>query len=209
VTRYAKSQRAALADALDAVGPDSPTLCVGWTARDLAAHVVLRERDPIGAVGITVKPLADLTARRQARLAKSDYADLVRKVRNPPIWSTISNPVTDEFLNLIEMFVHAEDVRRAQPGWQPRDLDPGLTDTLWRRSRGMARFALRRFRATVTVEWPGHDPATAGAGGPAVTMRAEPAEFILFLYGRQSAANVEITGPAEIVDRLKRVRLAV
>ena len=41
---YSRQERQALCDDLQAAGPDAPTLCVGWTARDLAAHLVLRER---------------------------------------------------------------------------------------------------------------------------------------------------------------------
>ena len=37
-------ERAQLAQALLDVAPDAPTLCEGWQARHLAAHIVLRER---------------------------------------------------------------------------------------------------------------------------------------------------------------------
>jgi uncharacterized protein (TIGR03083 family) len=40
----ARAERAALCDLFDEVGPDAPTLCAGWTTRDLAAHLVIRER---------------------------------------------------------------------------------------------------------------------------------------------------------------------
>ena len=42
----ATMERRRFADELLAVGPDAPTLCTGWAARDLAAHVVLRDRRP-------------------------------------------------------------------------------------------------------------------------------------------------------------------
>lgn len=41
---YAREERAALAALLEDSGPDGPTLCEGWLTRDLAAHLVLRER---------------------------------------------------------------------------------------------------------------------------------------------------------------------
>ena len=46
MTRYAFAERLALADLMAEVGPDAPTLCGGWTTRDLAAHLLLRERRP-------------------------------------------------------------------------------------------------------------------------------------------------------------------
>ena len=52
---FARSERAALCDLLDEVGPHAPTLCEGWDTHDLAAHVWVRETDPIGASGIVAK----------------------------------------------------------------------------------------------------------------------------------------------------------
>ena len=37
-------ERLALCDLFDELGADAPTLLDGWTARDLAAHIVQRER---------------------------------------------------------------------------------------------------------------------------------------------------------------------
>ena len=54
---FAKSERADLCDLFDQVGPDAPTLCRGWDAHDLAAHLWIRENDPLGASGIVAKPL--------------------------------------------------------------------------------------------------------------------------------------------------------
>ena len=39
-------------------GPDAPTLCGDWTVRDLLAHLLVRERSPLGAAGIQVASLA-------------------------------------------------------------------------------------------------------------------------------------------------------
>ncbi len=55
----ARAERAALADLMLEVGPDSPTLCGDWTTRDLAAHLVLRERRP-EAAGLVVPALRRL-----------------------------------------------------------------------------------------------------------------------------------------------------
>ena len=46
MSTHAKRERLLLADLLETAGPDAPTLCEGWTTRDLAAHVVVRERRP-------------------------------------------------------------------------------------------------------------------------------------------------------------------
>jgi uncharacterized protein (TIGR03085 family) len=217
VAHFARAERQALADELTAVGPDAPTLCTGWKARELAAHVVLRERNPLAAAGIVVKQLAGLNRRELHRLAGRDYAELVRMVRQPPVWSTISNPVLDEATNLVEMFIHHEDVRRAQPDWQPRELSAEFAAALWERVKRTAKLSLRRFRATVMVEAPGHGRFQAGAGdgkadgGAAaeVTLRGAPGELLIFLTGRQDHAQVEIIGPADTAGRLRRARLGL
>jgi uncharacterized protein (TIGR03085 family) len=209
VTRYAKTERAALADTLQAVGPDAPTLCTGWTTRDLAAHLLLRERRPVASAGIVIGALAGYAERQQASIARRDYARLLDQLRHPPVWSPVSNPLADEMMNLLEMYVHHEDVRRARPDWLPRGLDPGLSSALWSVVRRTGRFALRRFPAAVVIDAPGHDRVSAGAGGPEICLSGKPGELALFLSGRQAAADVTVTGPEELVERLRTAKLGV
>ncbi|HYN97200.1 MAG TPA: TIGR03085 family metal-binding protein, partial [Pilimelia sp.] len=155
MTRYAQAERRALADLLAAVGPDAPTLCEGWTARDLAAHLVVRERRPDAAAGLVLPPLRGWGDKVRAEQALTPYAEIVDRVRHPPRWSPVSNPLTDEVANGLEFFIHHEDVRRAVPGWQPRRLPAEQEAVLWRRAKGVARLALRRFRGAVLVQAPG------------------------------------------------------
>jgi uncharacterized protein (TIGR03085 family) len=209
VTRYAKSERAALADTLEAVGPDAPTLCTGWAARDLAAHLLLRERYPVAAAGIMVGPLAGYAERRQKSIARRDFTELLTQLRNPPVWSPTSNPLVDEMFNVLEMYIHHEDVRRAQPGWRPRAVDPGLSDSLWSVIRRTSRLALRRFPAAVVIDAPGHERISAGAGGTEVCLRGKPEELAIFLTGRQQAADVTLSGPDELVERLRTAKLGL
>jgi uncharacterized protein (TIGR03085 family) len=209
VTRYARTERAALADALRATGPDAPTLCEGWTTRDLAAHVVVREREPVASAGILIKPLSGYLARRQKQRAAVGYDELLEQLRHPPVWSPISNPLTDEGINVLEMYIHHEDVRRAQPKWRPRALDPGLEEALWKRIGRTAKLALRRFRAAVVLEWPEHGRVSAGAGGAELCLRGKPSELAIFLSGRQASADVAVTGPDDLVERIKRARLGI
>jgi uncharacterized protein (TIGR03085 family) len=208
VTAFASIERAALVDLMAELGPDAPTLCTGWTTRDLAAHLVVRLSRVDAAAGIVVKGLAEHTRRVQDRVAGQDWPVLLSKVRRRPWWL-----IGDEAVNRVEYFVHHEDVRRAQPGWQPRKLDPNLVEALWSRVRGQARLVLRRTPATVTVTAPGHGTVTAGRGGgrggAMVDLLGPPAELLLFLMGRQGHAQVELAGPAEITDRMRGARYGV
>jgi uncharacterized protein (TIGR03085 family) len=123
----AQRERAALVEILRAVGPDAPTLCEGWTTRDLVAHLVVRERRPDALPGLVFRPLASYTARVQNRLSTSTkWEDLVELFASgPPVLSLFK--VLDPLASIHEMFVHHEDVRRAQTGWEPRELDARTT----------------------------------------------------------------------------------
>ncbi|MFC0528870.1 TIGR03085 family metal-binding protein [Phytohabitans kaempferiae] len=207
MARYAQSERRLLADLLLAVGPDAPTLCEGWTARDLAAHLVLRERRPDAAGGILIGPLRPYAERVRRSLAARPYPELVDMVRSAPWWSPVSNRFTDGPLNTMEYFIHHEDVRRCQPGCRPRELPREQQEVLWRRARGAGRLALRRVRATVRVQAPGYGETAAGAGGDPARLVGAPGELLLFLSGRQRAARVQVDAAPELAQFLRTAKL--
>jgi uncharacterized protein (TIGR03085 family) len=206
---YSRDERLALAALLEEAGPGAPTLCAGWQTGDLAAHLVLRERRPDAAAGVLGGPLAGHTARVQRRLGKRmTYAQLIQAFRNgPPRLSPLALPGMDERANTVEYFVHYEDVRRAGPGWGPREIAPGLSEELWRRLK-MVRFLLRK--APVGVEL-ARDSGGEGAGPyrvtvknatPVVTVIGSPAELTMWATGRTSAANVRFDGTNAAVTKL-------
>ncbi|WP_086830202.1 TIGR03085 family metal-binding protein, partial [Allokutzneria sp. NRRL B-24872] len=120
----ARDERSALSELFEKVGPDAPTLCGDWLTRDLAAHLVIRERRPDAAAGILVSALAGYTERVQKSYAAKPWRELVELVRTgPPTLSPFSLPGVDESANGAEFFVHHEDVRRGVPGWEPRPAD--------------------------------------------------------------------------------------
>ncbi|SCL18602.1 TIGR03085 family protein [Micromonospora pallida] len=209
MSRYARTERHALADLMLTVGPDAPTLNEGWLVRDLAAHLVVRERRPDAAGGILLRPLRGYAERVRLRIAAQPWAELVQQVRQPPVWSPLSNPLTDELVNTMEFFIHHEDVRRAAPGWQPRDLPAGLPAALWKRVAPLSRLALRRFPASLLVQAPGHGEARCGRGGEALRLVGAPGELTLFLSGRQRVARVQIDGPAALAGRLRTADLGL
>ena len=208
MSRYARSERAALADLMSTLGPDAPTVNEGWTVRDLAAHLVVRDRRPDAAAGILLAPLRGHGERVRRQVAAGDWAALLDQVRHPPVWSPVTIAPVDELANLMEFFIHHEDVRRAQPDWRPRELPAGLERTLWRRSSTLARLALRRFPARLLVQAPGHGQLATGRGGEPLRLVGAPGELVLFLSGRQRVAQVQIDGTAGLADRLRGAKLA-
>ncbi|KOT75676.1 TIGR03085 family metal-binding protein [Streptomyces rimosus] len=210
MSTHANRERLLLADLLEGAGPDAPTLCEGWKARDLAAHVVVRERRADAAGGLLIKPLAGRLERVQREFAAKPYDELVRLIRTgPPRMSPFALKQIDEASNTVEFYVHAEDVRRAQPDWTPRELDPVFSDALWSRLEKMARVLGRKSPVGLVLRRPNGQTAVAHRGTPVVTATGGPGELVLFVYGRQSAADVELDGDKDAVARVLEARLGL
>jgi uncharacterized protein (TIGR03085 family) len=194
----AGSERAALADLFERLGPDAPTCCTGWTTAHLAAHLVVRDRRPDALLGLGVEaaggggPLPRWSHRLEDRLRTSTpYPTVVGRVRSgPPTWSPFAWPVLAKPFNTTEFAIHHEDVRRAQPAWEPRDLPRPVQDQLWtaatlfgRRAAGRHGLVLRR-RDVAGAE------KRFGAGGR--TVEGEPMELLLWTSGRRDVARVTV-----------------
>ena len=198
-------ERAALVETMRTVGPDAPTLCGDWTARDLAAHLVVRERRLDATPGITIPALAGYTANVQRQVAEStDWDELLDKVASgPPLYSPFK--LLDPVANMGEMFIHHEDVRRAQTDWEPRQLDDGTVRALGRGLSIMARLTLAKAPARVSLRTPaGKTLATVGRG-PEVTVTGEPQELLLFISGRD-AVRLEFDADEALVDAVRASR---
>ena len=196
----AQSERAQLSDLLDEVGPDAPTLCGEWDARQLAAHLVLRERRPDAAPGILVGPLSGWTARVQRGIAAAEWPALVEQVRSgPPVWSPFR--LLDRVANAAEYLVHHEDVRRAAAGWEPRELPGAVQDEVWRLVKGVSRLGYRSSPVGVRLRRPGGAVVSAKRGERTVTLAGEPLELLLHAFGRD-AVRVEPEGEASDVAAL-------
>lgn len=198
-------ERAALVKTLRAAGPDAPTLCEGWTTRDLAAHLVVRERRLDAAPGILLPQLAGYTERVQQKLTEStDWDALVDQIAaGPPLYSPFK--LLDPLVNVTEMFIHDEDVRRAQPGWEPRVLDDQAVSALTRGVGTMARMTMGKAPARVTLRTPqGKTVGTVGRG-PAVTVTGDPGELLMFAAGRDQA-RVTFSGDDAAVAAVRAAR---
>jgi uncharacterized protein (TIGR03085 family) len=203
MSTFAKRERLLLADLLEAAGPEAPTLCEGWLTRDLAAHVVVRERRPDAAGGILIKQLGPRLEKVMDEFTAKPYEELIQLIRTgPPRFSPFSLKQIDEASNTIEFYVHTEDVRRAQPDWSPRELDPVFQDALWSRLERTARLMGRGVPTGLVLRRPDGQTAVAHRGTPVVTVTGEPSELLLFLYGRQNEAKVELDGDKEAIDKL-------
>jgi uncharacterized protein (TIGR03085 family) len=222
MTTVARSERHALCDTLSLLGDSAPTLCEGWSTRDLAAHLVMRESRPDGAAGVILPPLAGYAARVQARIADTPWEDLISQVRSgPPRWSPLRWDLADRLANTVEFYIHHEDIRRAQHDWAYRPLDPALERELEAALRRIARLLCRKVKAGVILAITSTDasgaPAGTGAvrmitarkGSPTAILTGPPGELLLYLYGRSTQGAVQISGAPGAVTAVESAKFGI
>jgi uncharacterized protein (TIGR03085 family) len=208
-TLLARREREALCDLGLVLGQDAPTLSGDWTAKELFAHLHLREHSLLGAPGLLIPPLSGLTDREMARIVRQDFTVLVERVRSRGL-TPYAIPPVDKAVNTLEYFVHHEDLRRAQPGWSPRELPPADESALWSAIRLFGRGLVRpagvpvRIRRTDT----GAEATLRGGGEPAV-LSGLPSEIVMFLYGRDQHLGLEFSGPDAHIERLRGAGLGL
>lgn len=210
MTRMSRTERTELCDVALQVGEDQPTLCEGWTVKDLVVHLLLRERN-LASAGIVVKPLAGLLERESRRYARQDFTVLVETLRQgPPVWSPFAIPRVDAAANTAEYFVHHEDIRRAQPSWEPRPLPDRAQGALWKIARVAGKGLVRSVEPGVVLERSDTgERAQLKGGDPTVVVRGLPAELTMFVYGRKAQARVELLGPDDAVAALRGTDLGI
>lgn len=208
MTNNAPSQRQRVTELFRSVGPGSPTLLPGWDCAMLAAHLVLRERRPDAALGILVPFLAGHTERVQRRLASRPWEDLCSLVASgpprlhPARWSRRFAEAAD----LVEFYVHGEDIRRAQAARQPATVPAADEDAFWTRLRALSRVVFRSHPMAVVLQRESGERISAGKqpaavpqpAADAVTVSGLPSELLLHAFGRDrsdpSVARVTVAG---------------
>ena len=205
------SERRALAATLRAVGPDAPTLIPGWTATDLAAHVAATEKQRgvptflgrrLVRRGVRLNDSLSwaLDVDRRRFTSRGFEQALGRLERDGP--ALLERPGVLP-VSVFEVVVHHEDVRRANRvprDGAPPDLAPSIEWLLQyhRRLLGPHRLvaALADGRQVV-----------GGGDQRGITVRGDALEVLLWLAGRQAAADVEVmvedVAAAALADRLR------
>ena len=205
------AERAQLSDLLDELGPGAPTLLAPWTARDIAAHLVLRERDYLGGPGLVLPGAWGRLAGRRARaLSQTDFTSLVATLRSGPPPGFFRIRWVRRVPSLNEFFVHHEDVRRAN-GRSPRTHEPAMDEALWRNASRASWFLARRLRgAGLELQWAGTARTVrARRGEPTARITGPPGELLLYLFGRTGAAQVEVSGPATAAEAVRHARFGM
>ncbi|MGW9405262.1 TIGR03085 family metal-binding protein [Arthrobacter sp. NPDC055585] len=204
---WMETEREAMVRTLHAADPQAPTLCEGWNVSRLLAHLIMREERPWKMAGDKIrrdKPGQEHSLNPLVAQAgtESGYRELVDRFAagaqgiSPMRWG-------GDAVNLLEFFVHHEDIRRGTGEAGPRDLPEGEERELRRRLPLMARMGYLRSPVGVLLQLPGGEQARVRRGERSVTMTGPVSELALHAMGRRSAARVEISGAPECVDRFR------
>jgi uncharacterized protein (TIGR03085 family) len=94
-----------------------------------------------------------------------------------------------------EYAIHHEDVRRAQPGWAPRELPREAQDLLWGNVVFFGRAAVGRVPGALVLRRSDASGVQRryGSGTPETVVEGEPLELLLWASGREDVARVEIS----------------
>ena len=208
-------ERRAFADSLEEIGPDAPTLAGSWRAHDLAAHVVSLDRfagvptflgrTVVARFGLRLNDLAGEFADAALRSARrKGFAWAVARLRADPPGALLRPSIAA--LGLAEIFVHHQDVRRANDlpvHRAPAELETAIPLLL--------RYQRRRLPVTVAVDL--EDGASTRSGGAddqrVVRLRGDVGEVVLWLAGRRDVASVNLDGDAAAVAALKSARVDI
>ncbi len=209
VMQFVEPSREVLAETLLAAGPGANTLCEGWRTQELAAHLVLREHNVRAGLGMVLKPWKKATDKAIAELAEASsslegYTALVKKFRaGPPKLSPFALKTIDRNANLIEFFIHTEDVRRAGDRWAPRALDGAYSQALWVELLKRAAFLYRSVDLGIVLVNPSGPRHVAKRAPVSVAIIGEPGELLLHANGRTHEALVSFEGQPDAVALLQ------
>jgi len=86
-----------------------------------------------------------------------------------------------------------------------------MDEALWRNvSRGRWFLARRLRGAGLELQWAGTARTVrARRGEPTALIAGSPGELLMYLFGRQAAADVELSGSAAAVEAVRRTRFGM
>ena len=194
IWRYVDAERAALADLLSGLTEaewSTPSLCPGWTVRDVAAHVISSPQARVLPVvtgmirtrGDFNRFLLEEGQRAGAQYSGEEIVAQYRRFagsRRHPIGTTPADP-------LLDVLVHTQDivVPLGRSHEMPPEAAAAAADRIWSKSfpfKAQKRLAGLRLVAT-DIDW------SAGQG---TEIRGPIADLLLLLTGRSTS---RLSGP--------------
>lgn len=209
----ATTERQRLIATFERLSPDAPTLCEGWSAKDLLVHLIMREIYPHHIAGQKLPKVSTASLSKQRELEGSDYRDLIELFRHGrQKFSPLRFGPVDRYMNTVEYVVHHEDLRRAQSPVLGRVLSTEEQAEIAKMLPIFGRLLLRKATETIEFRPTGHQPFSVGPspeGGPTVTVAGSPLELLMFVFGRNQGLKVEFTGDGDKVEKIKNMKKGI
>ncbi len=185
---------------------EAPTLCPGWSVKDVAAHVIsnpqIRWRD-MGPM--TVRNLGrgynDMIFREVRRLGAQQSRDQILADFVTYDGSTRHVPTTTVIEPLIDALVHTQDIVR--PLGRHRDMPPEAAAVAADRCRRLA-FLMGSRRIVRSVRMEAEDADWARGRGP--VLRGPMQELLMVCSGRAAAPGSLSGEGADVLDTLLAAR---
>jgi uncharacterized protein (TIGR03083 family) len=198
IWRAIDAQRLSVAELLDDLSDEewsTPSLCAGWTVRDVAAHLTLQQIGPRQMVSefaqaprlLFVGGMNSLIRELARRHATKPTDQIIAGIR-ATVGSRRHNFGVTHLETLIDVLVHSQDI--ALPLGRRLDMPPAAAAAaatrVWQSGWPFhPRKKLRGFQLTATD--------TTWSAGQGLAVNGPIAELLLVLTGRRTAAT-ELTG---------------
>lgn len=190
---FVKSERQFMVDILKKLTPEqwkAKTLCEGWSVEDLAAHMVSRERNIIGGIGLVVPGLHRLHDKRIERVSARGHQYILEKLSKYPSHMPAS-------LNTAEFWVHNEDILRGELNMDRPPPNKAVNVVLWSSLKGLVKVKKSLVvdignADLVNSETNEHIRIRFDKKPKITTITGTAGELLLFFYGRRKAAKVSI-----------------
>jgi uncharacterized protein (TIGR03085 family) len=209
MTSFARRERTAICQTLRKLGPEQPTLCQGWSTKDLLVHLIVRENRPDAAVGLFIPFLSSYTDSISNKYKEKSFEELIAIFENgPKSPSPFSLPKVDELANTFEFLVHHEDILRAQSDYQPRKLTEEDAKFIWSRFTKSAVFFMRKVKVGVVAKTD-QGTYTLKRGNDVVTITGNVIDLVMFAFGRKNTTEINFEGNPTAVEKLKNSDLSL
>lgn len=199
-------ERTALADVLDTLSPEEwehPSLCTGWSVRDVAAHLV-------SAPEVTVAQLATAVLRSRGNVNRMIH-DEARRASGRPTAEIVADfrrlatsrrlpPGTSYHDRLLDTLVHFQDITIPLGRHHDMPLDAARESADHASGRRASFFRVNKKLAGFRLE----ATDTDWASGHGAAVRGPIAALLLLLTGRPAALqSLEGEGIAQVRQRLE------
>ena len=193
---FVKAQRQFTIELLKELKPEQwkyKTLCKGWSVEDLAAHLVTRERNIIGGMGLVVPGLHRLHDKRIAEVTTHSHEYIIEKLEKYPSHMPAS-------LNTAEFWVHNEDLLRGELEMSRAVPSKQENEILWSALKGFAKVRKRLMNDLGNVDLINTDTKEKlqirfNKKPETTTITGLSGELLLYFYGRRSVAKVKTEKP--------------